>query len=190
MLKIQQKNNKKYFQKSIDKCNYICYNIIKIRETNKFGGYGMRYETLKRIVMAKQKGTFSHMIWEKQLPVRKSFAGITVVKRTQGIVRTGIAYDNMGVVQAKRADGTLPQQNAGLTWGEWSLYPFFIKHNENQYLRVALDKNNHLQSEYFVNGLPATKEQAQMYCTKSAFPAKETKPDILTININNIISIR
>ena len=150
----------------------------------------MKFETLKRIVIGKQKGAFSHLIWEKQLPVRKSFPGVTVVKRTHGTVRTGVAYDNMGAVQLKRNVGILPQQNMGLTWGEWSIYPFFIRHNGKDYLRVALDKNNHLESEYFVNGVRSTKEQAQIYCTKAAFPTNGSKPDVLTICCDNIISIR
>ena len=150
----------------------------------------MNYESLKKVVLSKQKGTFSHLTWEKELPVKKSFSGVRVVKRTQGTVRTGVIYDNMRAVQYKRENGILPQQNMGLRWGEWSLFPFFISHNGSQYLRVSLDKNNKMQSEYFINGVPSTKEQAQMYCTKSAFPNTETKPDILSININNIISIR
>ena len=150
----------------------------------------MDYTTLCNLVTTKQKGTFSHLIWEKQLPVRKSFPGVTVVKRTHGTVRTGVTYDNMRAVQFKRDCGILPQQNMGLTWGEWSIYPYFIKHNGRDYLRVALDKNNNLESEYFVNGVRSTKEQAQIYCTKAAFPTSENKPDVLTICCDNIISIR
>ena len=29
-----------------------------------------------------------------------------------------------------------------------------------------------------------------MYCTKAAFPTNENKPDVLAINVDNIISIR
>ena len=87
----------------------------------------MRFETLKRIVLAKPNGTYSHIIWEKTLPVRKTFPGITVVKRTSGTVRTGINYDNMASVQLKRMSGELPTQNSGLLWGEWLTYPHFIQ---------------------------------------------------------------
>lgn len=150
----------------------------------------MRFETLKRIVLAKPNGTYSHIIWEKALPVRKNFPGITVVKRTSGTVRTGINYDNMASVQLKRMNGELPTQNAGLLWGEWLTYPHFIQHKGNKYLRVNLDSRNRLESEYFINGARATKEQAMVYCTKAAFPTNESKPDVLAINVDNIISIR
>jgi hypothetical protein len=152
-------------------------------------GMDMKYETLKHIITAKQKGSFSHLIWEKQLPVRKAFNGVTVVKRTQGTVRAGVTYDNMGAVQTKRETGILPSENAGLTWGTWSEFPFFISYKGAQYLRVSLDRNNKLESEYYINGVKASKEQAQMYCTKAAFP-DGAKPDVLTIKVDNIISIR
>ena len=150
----------------------------------------MRFETLKRIVLAKPNGTYSHIIWEKALPVRKTFPGITVVKRTSGTVRTGINYNNLQSVRLKRENGILPEQPQSLPWGEWLTYPHFIQHKGNKYLRVSLDSRNRLESEYFINGVRATKEQAMMYCTKAAFPTNENNPDVLAINVDNIISIR
>lgn len=149
----------------------------------------MNYNTIKRIVLSKQKGTFSSMVWEKPLPIRKAYNGITIVKRTYGTIRLGVTYDNMGAVKEKRENGQLPSENMGLTWGAWSLFPYFIEHKGNKYLRVSLDKNNKLRSEYFLNGLPCTKEQAQIYCTKAAF-SNGNIPDVLSVNIDNIIALK
>lgn len=150
----------------------------------------MRFETLKRIVLAKPKATFTHIVWERELPVRKTFPGVTVVKRTSGTIRMGIDYNNMASVQLKRMSGELPSENAGLGKNrEWIEYPYFIQ-GKNRCLRIYLDKKNKLSSVYFINGVRATKEQAMMYCTKEAFPSNPKKSDVLDINVDNIISIK
>ena len=35
----------------------------------------MDYTTLCNLVTTKQKGTFSHMVWQKELPVRAAYKG-------------------------------------------------------------------------------------------------------------------
>lgn len=150
----------------------------------------MDYTTLCNLVTTKQKGTFSRMVWQKELPVRAAYKGqYKVTKVTQGTVRFGVNYDAMGAVKAKRATGELPEVNRGLPWGRWKMYPYTITHKGRDYIRVALDKNNKLTSAYFINGQPATKEQVMNICTKAAFSDGST-PDILTICTENVISIR
>ena len=146
----------------------------------------MKFEELKTIVLNKPNGTYGRMVWEKELPVRKTFPGITVSKRSTATVRTGINYNNLASVNLKRTTGELPSTPQSLPWGEWAIYPHFIQHKGKSYLRVNLDGNNKIHTEYFINGSPATKAQAQVYCTKAAFPENEKTPDILTISIDNI----
>lgn len=149
----------------------------------------MTFETLKRNVLSKPKGTFSSLVWEKQLPVRKSFPNVIVTKRTSTIARVGVIYDNMKVVKGKRESGQLPTENAGLSWGTWETFPYFIQHKGKRYLRISLDKNNKMSSEYFLNGRKVSKDEAIPYCTKAAFP-NGNEPDVLSISVENIIAFK
>lgn len=149
----------------------------------------MKYDILKKVVTGKQKGSFSSMVWERQLPVKKAYSGHIITKRSNGVVRFGVEYDNMKSVQQKRADGILPSENAGLTWGEWSMYPYFIKHKGNTYLRCTESPNNKVQTEYFLDGRKVFKEEISSMCLKSAFN-NHGEMDCFTVNIDNIISVR
>ena len=150
----------------------------------------MDYNNLQKIVMQKQKGSFSGIVWEKSLPVKKIFSDLHITKKTQTVARFGVSYDNMQAIQSKRKSGELPKENAGLTWGEWEEFPYFIKHKDKKYLRISLDKNNKMQTEYFLNGQPVSKEQIKQYCLASAFKENESKPDVLTICVDNILSVK
>jgi len=151
----------------------------------------MELRTLKSVVMKKQKGAFSSIVWEHDLDVRAPLKSEYIVtKRTRGIVRCGVEYDNIGAVKVDRQLGVLPTKNAGLQWGEWDEYPYFISHKGVHYLRVALVHGAKLHTEYRINGRLATKEQCIPLCVKSAFPSTEKVPEVLTIKAMNILAIR
>ena len=149
----------------------------------------MKFETVARIVLNERKGAFTAMQWQKELPVRANFKStFKVTKVTNAVVRFGVQYDNIKAVQNKRADGTLPAVNAGLTWGEWNIYPYFIKHNGVDYVRCSLSKQNPINTQYFINGRPATKAECETICTKAAFSSGEI-PDVITVKADNILKI-
>ena len=151
----------------------------------------MKKETLKSVVTHKQKGAFSSLLWEHELPVRSAYkANNIITKRTSGVVRLGVEYDNIGAVKVGRALGELPSINSGLTWGEWEQYPFFITHKGNHYLRVARAHGTKFRTEYFINGRRATKEECIPYCIASAFKDDGKSPEVFTINCDNILAIR
>lgn len=149
----------------------------------------MKYETLKKNILNKQKGAFTSIVWERSLPTRKAFSNQIITKRCKGVVRCGITYDNIKTVQQKRLNGILPPQNAGLQWGEWLLAPYFIKHQNKIYLRCTESKNNKIQVEYFLNGKKVDKSVIEPLCLKSAF-TNHSELDVFTINIDNILAIR
>lgn len=149
----------------------------------------MNYNTLKRILLAKQKGTFTSIVWERELPTRKVFSNQIVTKRCTAVVRCGVTYDNIKAVQQKRLNGILPPQNDGLKWGEWLLAPYFIKHKDKIYLRCAESKNNEMKVEYFLNGKRVDRSVIEPFCLKSAF-TDHSVLDVFTVNIDNIIAIR
>lgn len=150
----------------------------------------MELEKVKGIVKAKQNGSFVGMEWERELPVRAAYKGNTrVIKKSKGVVRFGVEYDNIKAVQQKRKDGELPSENEGLKWGEWEEYPYFIKHNEKHYLRCTESHNNRVRTEYLLNGRPVSKDELESICTKAAFTQHQDL-DVFTINIDNIVAIK
>ena len=149
----------------------------------------MKYSIIKEILKSNVKGSFRSMTWEKELPVKKAFAGNVIMKRSSGVVRLGIDYDNIKAVQEKRAIGSLPEVNAGLPWGTWKAFPYLIEHKGNFYLRCAESKNNKIETQYFLNGRKVEKKDIENMCLKSAF-TNHANMDVFNVNIENIISIR
>ena len=142
----------------------------------------------KRAVESKGKGQFSRVKWEKTLKTRK---GVTdkVQKYSEVTASFGIDYDNMKLVQEKRELGILPKENAGLPWGTW-MDENFIEHKDNKYLRLYLVPNNHVKSEYYINGEPASKEECEKLCLASEFRKSTEEPTVFTINVDNIVFIK
>lgn len=150
----------------------------------------MNYEQIKEIVKSRKKGTFAQISTKKEL---KTYKGITdiIEKHTVFSGRLGVIYDNIAKVQEKRDIGELPKENAGLTWGEWEEYPYFIKNGNKRYLRVSPTSNTKFDTVYYKNGVMVTKQDIEPLVTKSNFSTNNsTTIEALTIDINNIIDIR
>ena len=59
----------------------------------------MEFKKVRRIVNNIAPGTFHTVIWERQVPVKKSAGDVVVTKRTTASgIRFGINYDNMKAV--------------------------------------------------------------------------------------------
>lgn len=151
----------------------------------------MTYRNIKEVIAAKKPGTFTSILWERELPllakVKKENPQFIVMKRVRAVIRTGVRYDNIANVQAKRESGELPAVNAGLKWGEWLEYPNFIQHKGAVYLQCA--EGNIQQVEYFINGRQATREAVAVLCPKSAF-TDHGKLDKFTVKVDHILAIR
>ena len=149
----------------------------------------MEFDRLAKRVMHMTAGAFTAMTWQKELSVRAAFKDtIKVTKVTKGVVRFGVDYENIKATKEKRESGILPAENTGLPWGTWNIFPYFIKHNEKNYVRCTVSHNNPMHSVYYINGRVASKTECEQYCTKSAFGNGEV-PDILTINVENVIKV-
>lgn len=149
----------------------------------------MKYSVIKKVVLDAVKGSFHSILWERPMKVKKAFAGQTIVKRSSAVVRFGVEYDNMKAVQSKRESGELPAVNQGLTWGMWAMYPYFIEHKGNTYLRCSVSKKNPVQTEYFLNGVKVDAETVKSMCLASEFTKKDSV-DVFTLNVENILAIR
>lgn len=148
----------------------------------------MLYSELRNKVMGQKKGTFTAMTWERPVKMKKAYATENVVKRSQGVVRLGIEYDNMQAVQDKRNNGELPTENQGLKWGVWEEYPYIISHKDRKYLRCATSQNNKIKTAYFKDGKEISFDSiADMVL---ASEKKDTGDnDVFTIDIENIVQI-
>lgn len=147
----------------------------------------MLYSSLKNKLLKIQKGQFHSILWERPCKIKKAFNGNVIMKRSSAVVRFGVEYDNIQAVQEKRTNGELPAQNAGLQWGEWLMYPYFIKHKNQIYLRCSTVPNTKVKSEYYLNGVKVPFEQVENMLLASEKNAK--KAEVFTINIDNILSI-
>lgn len=147
----------------------------------------MLYTQIKNKINKIQKGQFHSLLWERPCKTKKAFSNNVVVKRSSAVVRFGVEYDNINAVKEKRANGELPAQNNGLQWGQWLLYPYFIKHKDSIYLRCSTVPNTKTKSEYFLNGVKVPFEQVENMLLASEKNTK--KAEVFTINIENILHI-
>jgi hypothetical protein len=103
-------------------------------------------------------------------------------------IRAGIDYDNLKAVKEKREDGTLPEVNQGLPWGQWVSFPYLIEHKGSHYIRLY--PSGHVETSYFLNGQPVEIEQIKEFVLASELPKENSeKPDCITVNLENIVEL-
>jgi hypothetical protein len=115
-----------------------------------------------------------------------------VEKVTSMVIRGGIEYDNQKVVVEGREDGTLPEENAGLPWGDWAEYPYHITHKGNNYARFYMASGISFEpkAEYYLDGKLTTKAKIEHLCLASEFrKSEEPAPLAMTIKADNVRAI-
>jgi hypothetical protein len=149
----------------------------------------MNTSSLLSLVQNAPKGAFTHVAWQRACKTRKGTVQ-TVTKRTVGVVRVGINYDNVADVQTGRENGTLPAENAGLPWGQWEVFPLSIVHKESRYFRFYFatgedGKRSRLHVTYYVDGVETPREtvQAMGICLASEFPAEKEDAELNTFTV-------
>jgi hypothetical protein len=151
----------------------------------------MNIEAIKTITKSR-KGANLSVVIEKPLKTKKVHGGNKVTKITRIVIRGGVEYDNIGLVQEKRENGELPAENAGLPWGEWVEYPLHISHKGTDYARFypASGIDFSPKVTYFLNGMEVDKSVVEPICLASEFPIKrEEKPLCFTIKAENVKDI-
>ena len=145
---------------------------------------------IKNIVKC-HKGANLSAILGKQLKTRKGETAV-IEKVTSIVIRGGVEYDNQKVVIEGREDGTLPEENSGLPWGQWVEYPFHIEHKGAQYARfyAASGLSFEPKVEYYLNGELTTKAIVEPLCLSSEFrKSDEPMPLCMTIKADNVKAI-
>jgi hypothetical protein len=150
----------------------------------------MNIEDIKNITKTR-KGANLSVVIAKPLKTRKNHPDSKVTKVTQIVIRGGVQYDNLSVVQEKRENGELPAENAGLPWGEWVEYPLHISHKGTDYARFypASGIDFAPKVTYFLNGMEVPKSEAEAICLASEFPKRDEKPLCYTIKAENVKDI-
>ncbi len=164
--------------------------LKKHRKKAKILKRSMEIQEIKSI-LGNRKGQNVKAIWGKTMKTRKGITHI-VEKLTSLVVRAGIDYDNMGLVQEKREAGELPAENAGLPWGQWAEFPFHIEHKGTDYARFypASGLEFTPKVEYYLDGLQVEKSAIVEFCLASEFPkAGEEKPLCFTVKAENVKAI-
>ena len=149
---------------------------------------GKQLKTYKRPLPYAKSVTMGENIIEPE----KILDGPIVEKVTTIVIRGGIEYDNQKVVQEGRESGALPEENAGLPWGEWAEYPFHITHKGSDYARFYTASGLDFQpkTEYYLNGELSTKAKVEPFCLKSEFrKSDEPLPLAMTIKADNVKAI-
>lgn len=144
--------------------------------------------TLTQILNDYKKGTFTVLKTSREAKVKKSCEDSIIKQTTYSGVRFGLTYDNLAQTQRKREEGELPQENTGLPWGEWKVYPFLITHNGKDYLRFYAQKDK-IHTTWYRNGKEVSKRDIMedLLSSEKPKPTEDTQL-ILTINIENIVA--
>lgn len=136
-----------------------------------------------------KKGQFVSFTTERQLKVKKNQTPIT--KISNFIARIGVDYDKMQSVKDKRESGDLPEENQGLSWGEWVKFPYLITHKNEFYLRCSTTKNSNQKGKvkYLRDGVEISKEEAKAASLASEFYDKGDQ-DVFNIKVSSIVEVK
>jgi hypothetical protein len=136
-----------------------------------------------------RKGQIATFVTERPMKVRKGMAPIT--KRSEFQARVGVNYDNIKRVQDKRDAGVLPEENAGLPWGTWHVFPYVIEHKGEYYVRCTVVRNDFRRAAtYMQNGEEITREAAQAQCLASEFAERGDDTEVFNIKVSSIREVR
>ena len=138
---------------------------------------------LQRII-DRQPGAKVLICYRREAKVKK---GSPIVHKEVCLdTKFGINYDNKKSTMVGRQNGTLPKQNAGLSWGRWYSYPYLIEHKDKYYLRIDTEKSKKTIS-WYCGGAEVDYNDIEHYLL-----ASEKKPDtkpVANIKLNDLISV-
>ena len=145
----------------------------------------MQIEQVKEAIESTPKGANIIIEWNRDAKTRK---GVTeqITKQVRMVGRIGIEYDNIGVVQEKRATGELPTENQGLPWGEFEVYPYLIAHKDKKYVRLYKGTSDKIQPKvaWFKDGVAVGIEEISPLLLKSELTS--SKGDCFVVNAEDV----
>lgn len=130
-------------------------------------------------------GQICSVSWERDCKTRQGSPKVS--KTVSAVVRAGLSYDSQAVVKEKRETGELPAKNAGLTWGEWLIFPYVIAHKGNHYFRFYPFPGGKVETAWQLDGRPADFEQVAPYLLASE--KQEKNGDCFVVKAESILSL-
>lgn len=143
--------------------------------------------TSQVVNLLSKKGQIVTFKTSRKVKVKKGYPDI--VKESVFQARIGCKYDNLSAVKEKRASGELPEENQGLPWGEWKIFPYVIEHKGQLYIRCTTLKNNPdsiNETHFFMNGKEISKDDVVKAALASEFK-KGSDNDVFNIKIDDIL---
>jgi hypothetical protein len=135
------------------------------------------------------KGQIVTLTTSRAMKVRKGESPIT--KKSVFQCRFGIVYDNMKEVKEKRISGELPEENAGLPWGEWMVFPYLIQHKNEVYVRCSkINSNVTTKVQYFSGDTEISEDEAQRICLASEFPKNKESSNVFNVKLSSIENMK
>jgi deoxyribodipyrimidine photolyase-like uncharacterized protein len=135
---------------------------------------------IKEIIEGYKKGTYINLKTQRLAKTKKGFTGELVKETLYKNARLGIIYDNISQTVKKRSEGELPQENQGLPWGEWELFPYIITHKGQRYLRAYVDKEL-IETIWWFNGIIVKKHEIEEFLLSSEINNKPITDKYLTL---------
>lgn len=136
------------------------------------------------------KGQFATITTSRAIKVKKGVA--ECIKESRFTVRIGVNYDNQAAVIAKREDGDLPAENAGLIGREWIVFPYVLRSIKSGKFMVRCtpvhNENAVREVKFFRNGAEITRAEAEVGAYASEFAEREPT-DAFDITVDNITHI-
>lgn len=122
-------------------------------------------------------------------PVKVKKGQPSFTKHTRTTIRAGINYDNMKAVQQGRADGALPEENQGLPYGEWYLFPYVIVHKGEYHYRFATSEIGRMETFYTdAEGNRVDREVVKASAYASEFAERDQPMTVFNVKETNIVS--
>jgi hypothetical protein len=134
------------------------------------------------------KGQIITLEARKKLKTRKGVSAL-VEKQTVFQARIGVSYDNITRVKEGRENGTLPEENQGLPYGTWTIFPIEIEHKGELYLRCSKVLNKFKKREtFFLDGKEVGRESLRALVLASEIEEKET-PEVFNYKESHIVAM-
>jgi hypothetical protein len=143
-------------------------------------------------------GQFCRVTFTSEKRPAAKHKGRKLVKRTNGLFRSGIQFKNLGAVKEGIAAGERGEVQP-LPWGQWVEYPYIIEHKGTFYIRlypphkrnddgrlVPCWNESQLSIEYYVDDKAVNKEEFNSFLTPSDAKKGDDRPDCFTVKSESI----
>lgn len=139
-----------------------------------------------------KKGQFASIHARRDLQLKKDSPFKRVEKETRlSGISIGIAYDAINKVKEARADGKLPEVNAGLQGREWEEFPYIQVNpkTKKRFLSIYPRQTFHAESKYYADGREINKADLEPYLYAKDKGKKET-PATMAYPLDSILEIK